>query len=113
MSKGLMTCIVCGRDFALIEEEHYVARDNEQKGIVNAIADKEGKLYDAFDCPHCGCQNILQERKRGAIEALIDNEDFHDGCEGCKHYELMEDDFPCVDCSENHPDRWEEKDGAE
>ena len=30
----------------------------------------ETKLYDACDCPNCGCQHIYQERKR--IANLID-----------------------------------------
>lgn len=65
MVKGLMTCKVCGRDFALNAEDHYIARDVMKKGgVVPAIiGDVEATLWDAFDCPHCGCQNVIQERK--------------------------------------------------
>lgn len=24
----------------------------------------EAKIYDTFDCPQCGCQNVMGERKR-------------------------------------------------
>lgn len=62
--KGMTTCKVCGRDFPLIEEEHYVARGNEPGGISKALSGEETSLYDVIDCPHCGCQNTLQPRKR-------------------------------------------------
>lgn len=61
---GLRTCHICGRDFPLVEEEHYIARDVMRTGL-NALANGvEPVLYDVIDCPHCGCQVILQQRKR-------------------------------------------------
>ena len=64
-AKGIRTCSVCGREFALISEEHYVARDIEKKGVIPAFnGQNEAVRYDAFDCPHCGCQNVIQERKQ-------------------------------------------------
>lgn len=62
--KGMATCKICGRDFPLITEERYTVRDVERTGIATAFGGSESNLYDAFDCPHCGCQNIIQERKR-------------------------------------------------
>lgn len=60
----MITCKVCGRDFPLTVEEHYVAQDPEKIGVIARLADtSKNKQYDAFDCPHCGCQNIVQERK--------------------------------------------------
>ena len=29
------------------------------------MKDKNKVLYDTFDCVVCGCQNVMQERKRG------------------------------------------------
>lgn len=77
--KAMATCKICGRDFPLISEEHYVARGTEKKGIIPTLnGQEEAVQYDAFDCPHCGCQNIMQERKF-ALEATIfteyENED--------------------------------------
>lgn len=66
--KGMATCKVCGRDFALMEEEHYIVRDNAKTGISAAISSDEEKLFDAYDCPHCGSQYIAQERKRLFID---------------------------------------------
>lgn len=63
--KGMTTCKVCGRDFPLLGEDHYVVRDPERTGIMPAFnGQDEPTLYDAFDCPHCGCQNMMQVRKR-------------------------------------------------
>ena len=62
--KGMKTCEVCGRDFPLLIEEHYVATDPNLNGIVAVIGGKEAMLWDAFDCPHCGCQNRVNPRMR-------------------------------------------------
>ena len=62
--KGMTTCKVCGRDFALMEEEHYTAREPQKTGVLANLANTDvARMFDAFDCPHCGCQNIMQERK--------------------------------------------------
>lgn len=52
---GMMTCDVCGRDFPLVAERRYTA----ESGLCSM-----GAVYDAIDCPHCGCQNVLQLRYR-------------------------------------------------
>ena len=73
--KGAWTCKICGRDFPLISEEHYTARNANMSGFVAAIGvQSEPKIYDAFDCPHCGCQNIMQERKRNTVEVDAEEE---------------------------------------
>lgn len=92
--KGMATCQVCGRDFPLIAEEAYVARDVEQGGLVTALSDTESRWYDAIDCPHCGCQNVLQERKRPLTPEDADEEEC--GGSGC-----------CFDCDEDCPAREE------
>ena len=35
----------------------------------------ETGLFDAFDCPQCGCQVIAQERKRAYIISNVDDAD--------------------------------------
>ena len=62
MNKGMHECAVCHREFALIAEDHYVAKDPQLTGIA-ALAINTVCPYDAIDCPHCGCQNVLQKRK--------------------------------------------------
>lgn len=60
----MIKCKICGCEFTPVIDKHYVARDNGEFGIVTAVKSTEGKLYDSFDCPACGCQIIAQERKR-------------------------------------------------
>lgn len=62
--KGMYTCDVCGRGFPLIAEERYTVRGTEKSGIATAISFEEADRYDAFDCPHCGCQNVVNLRLR-------------------------------------------------
>jgi len=62
--KGMYTCKVCGRDFPLLIEEQYVATDPRATGLVATFVSMDkANQYDAFDCPHCGCQNVIQPRK--------------------------------------------------
>ena len=60
--KGMGTCKVCGRDFPLIIEEHYVSKEPGKLGIVAVVASTESVIWDSFDCTHCGCQNRMQQR---------------------------------------------------
>lgn len=46
-----ITCKVCEYMFDAVRSGHYIVIDG-------------GKLYDAFDCPVCGCQVIVNERKQ-------------------------------------------------
>lgn len=77
---GSAVCKVCGRNFPLIYEKRYTARDNEKSGVAMTLAGSESVLYDAIDCPHCGCQNILQTRKR--VDTSECTSDYR-GCEEC------------------------------
>lgn len=52
-------CKVCGKQFDLIKENKYIVQKN--KGI-NSIANRI-KKFECFDCPHCGCQNVLNIRE--------------------------------------------------
>lgn len=87
---GMTTCKACGREFALLKEKRYTASDAKD-GFIGALCRCES-LYDAFDCPFCGCQNVLQERKRRFEEDAGDAKDNEQGktcdcncdCESCK-----------------------------
>lgn len=68
-NKMLLECKVCNTMFPALRERRYTARDETETGLAAALGKtNEGKLYDAFDCPHCGCQHIVQERKRSYHE---------------------------------------------
>lgn len=75
----LATCDVCGADFPLRREDHYIVRDEGTIGLASVVGGPEVVLYDAFDCPYCGCQNVMQERKRQykstkEMEEALDND---------------------------------------
>lgn len=57
-------CKICGCEFNPAIEKHYVSRDDDITGIVVIAKNEEVTLYDTFDCPQCGCQVVVQERKR-------------------------------------------------
>ena len=49
-----MVCKVCKFEFELTRDIHYIARDAEEK--LSLFAPREERdLYDAVDCPKCGC----------------------------------------------------------
>lgn len=61
----MLECKICGCKFNAVEERHYISRDNGKSGLAVAFgSEPEEKLYDTFDCPSCGCQIVVQERKR-------------------------------------------------
>ena len=72
----MLKCKICGTEFPAIQEKHYIARDNNRTGAVVVFSKDEEKIYDAYDCPMCGCQIIAQERKRNFESYSID--DFSD-----------------------------------
>lgn len=61
----MLKCKICSCEFPAINEKHYIVRDNGKSGLAVAFgSEPEERLYDAFDCPMCGCQIVAQERKR-------------------------------------------------
>lgn len=56
-------CDVCGKKFHVESKSMYVSRDTEVSGAFAALNKIEAKRYDTIDCPECGRQIILGERK--------------------------------------------------
>ena len=61
---GMKSCQVCGRDFPLIIENHYIGREPNREGFAAIAGGMEPNMWDVIDCPHCGSQNRLQPRMR-------------------------------------------------
>lgn len=83
---GMRECQVCGRPFPLVAEGHYVARDCYYMGLEAMLGSgREPMLYDAIDCPHCGCQNVMRKRKHPLTpEDLGDGEGDPESCADCR-----------------------------
>lgn len=69
--KRAIKCKCCNKEFEPKKELHYISRDVAKTGLVALGGGDECKYYDTFDCPECGCQNILGERKRTVFEESI------------------------------------------
>lgn len=98
----MLKCKICGKEFEANLDRHYVARDNGKTGAIIALSNNEEKLYDAFDCPSCGCQVVAQERKRQYIvpNEVAANDEDEEGetykkliCFG--HYEKSNEECDC------------------
>lgn len=64
MAYGKITCGVCKSEFDLVYAHRYTAREETRTGVASITGGIEPALFDAFDCPYCGCQNIVGSRKR-------------------------------------------------
>lgn len=57
-----MKCKICGKEFRLNKENRYLVQNVSLAGLLNR------NYHEAFDCPFCGCQNIVNERYLNADE---------------------------------------------
>lgn len=85
----MLECKVCGCNFNPVKQNHYIVRDNEKTSSLAAAfsSNTESTLYDAFNCPQCGCQIVTQQRKRAYITGLDKKQfdlksNFEDGSKG-------------------------------
>jgi DNA-directed RNA polymerase subunit RPC12/RpoP len=62
-----MKCKICGKEFVLF-------RDNKKIVLSSNNIFNQNMLYEAFDCPHCGCQNIVNQyrEEEKTLEAKTD-----------------------------------------
>lgn len=79
-----MKCFVCGSDFVLNATDKYIV-NVPASAVSKAFLGANDKIFEAFDCPHCGCQNLVNERF-GAEELPVIEDDLsieehiHGGC---------------------------------
>ena len=55
-----MICKVCKRRFVANKNDKYLVQ--KDRSIIDAITTAP-VTYEAFDCPKCGCQNIVNVRE--------------------------------------------------
>jgi transcription elongation factor Elf1 len=59
-----MICKVCGRHFKPTPDKRYEVITHPVG--LNVLTEKP-KRYECFDCPKCGCQNIVNIREGGEV----------------------------------------------
>ena len=125
----VLICNVCGAKIEPIKSAHYIARNEGTAGVAAAISKQEETLYDAFDCPVCGCQYIAQERKRTLYDVICADEPSDDTetsdkteetsdkeekpeCKGCEYDDDPQDNpfsMMCVSCRRLYTDKYTKK----
>lgn len=68
-----MKCFVCGSDFILNATDKYIV-NVPASAVSKALLGTNDKIFEAFDCPCCGCQNLVNERF-GAEELPVIEDD--------------------------------------
>lgn len=67
-----MICKVCKSYYKPKKENRYEVV--ESKGVLSAIA-APAKVFEAFDCPKCGCQNLVNIRETGSLLKYTQNKE--------------------------------------
>lgn len=71
-------CNVCGRRFRLLAKNRYEVVKNP---VGLEFLTKGAVYFNAFDCPHCGCQNIV---------GVVEKEKVREGEEQPQECEVLE-----------------------
>lgn len=56
----MIKCSTCGEQIELRKENRYEVVI--KAGALQKSFGVKDRLYEAFDCPHCGCQMLMHER---------------------------------------------------
>lgn len=61
-ARARVTCRVCGHRIQVSGAQRYTAVEQNLGGLAAAFNGNQTRLADAFDCPRCGCQCVVQTR---------------------------------------------------
>lgn len=101
-TKGMTTCKICGREFPLLIEDHYISKEASKTGFASLVNGSVPAFWDSFDCPHCGCQNRVQPRNclsnimgqdlsLGVDDEADEESEFNCGCCDTNSYFIKEE----------------------
>ena len=68
MLKKKIKCTVCNHSFELIKEMVYEVQT--EVAPMGLILSRKNNVYDAVDCPECGCQMVLKDRMPKVITEI-------------------------------------------
>ena len=68
-----MKCKVCNKRFKLNKVDKYLA---VIRPVGLTCLTERSKIYEAFDCPKCGCQNLvsIREDMYNPMQEVINND---------------------------------------
>ena len=66
----MIKCSICGEQVELRKENRYEVVI--EAGVLQKSLGARDQLYEAFDCPKCGCQMLMQERFPAKEEAKVE-----------------------------------------
>lgn len=69
----MVKCSICGEQVELRKENRYEVVI--EAGTLQKSFGAKDHLYEAFDCPHCGCQMLMKERfpAKAIIDAIAED----------------------------------------
>lgn len=56
-----MKCKICEKEFELIATNKYKVKAASSVMTKAMFGNDKTTVYEAFDCPSCGCQNVVNE----------------------------------------------------
>lgn len=65
-----MKCTICGKRFSVKKKDVYNVVVNKNEGLIIPC----NVIFDAIDCPKCGCQHLLKERKLREDEKALEGD---------------------------------------
>lgn len=77
--QGMNKCKICGAEFMLKKENRYLCK--EVVSIPDTFNGKKSIIHEAFDCPVCGCQNVVNERYIDIVSIGLTQCNILDMCE--------------------------------
>lgn len=104
LKPGMHKCTVCNRAFELRKENRYTTEAKKTTALSMLVMGTDSVLYDAVDCPYCGCQQILHVRERAFAEVTSETdceeapEELCEKCQNCVNKDKYQDEEPCCDC---------------
>lgn len=105
----MIKCNVCGKQVELRKENRYevlIKASTLQKSF--GVKDR---LYDAFDCPRCGCQMLMHERfpAKNEIKIAEERADGYDSAEKEVIAVIVENELKGEDADNAKEAEWKDK----
>lgn len=72
----------------------------KKDGVIVACAGLDCKKCDFGDASKC---------RKNFLNWLYEDDEEHDGCDGCKYEYKREDESPCTECCNNYTSKWERR----